>query len=67
MDSDLAEAQAILGVLSLVHDWNFTDAENEFKKCLTLNPSSSTVYRFYARCLAALGRIDEAVLHAGWL
>ena len=64
VDPELAGAHATLGFLTLNNDWNLIDAEKEFRKAIDLDPSGSAAHRQYARCLAALGRLDEACAHA---
>jgi adenylate cyclase len=64
IDGDLAEGHATLGYLALVYDWNLLEAEREFKKAMELDASNAFAHRRYARCLAAQGRLTEAVIHA---
>jgi len=61
IEPDLSEAHAFLGSLLDNYEWKFLDAEKEYKKAIILNPSESLAHRFYARCLATIGRIEEAV------
>ena len=64
IDGDLAEAHATLGFLFLVHEWNLTEAEKEFKRAIDLDPSNASAHRRYARCFAAQGKLDDAVAEA---
>ena len=64
LDPGLAGAHATLGFLFMVGEWDLIGAEKEFKKALDLDPSDSSAHRDYSRCLAALGRLDEACQHA---
>ncbi len=64
LDADLAEAHAALAHINFVYDWDWRGAEQAFKQSLELNPSSRYARTFYADCLAALGRFDEALEQA---
>jgi tetratricopeptide (TPR) repeat protein len=44
---------------ALALDWNWTEAESEFERALTLGSHQGT-YRQYSTFLSALGRFDEA-------
>ena len=60
LDSQLAEAHALLGrVLQKQFQW--ADAEAEYKQALALNPNSSSAHLEYADWLACHGRMDEAL------
>lgn len=60
IDESLAEAHASLGIV-LLHDWDWTAAEKEFKKAIELNAGSVKSHQFYGWYLAAMERFDEAV------
>jgi tetratricopeptide (TPR) repeat protein/TolB-like protein len=64
LDAEYAEAHAALAHILFIYDWDWAEAEREFKRSLELNPNSRYARTFYADCLAALGRFDEAVVHA---
>ena len=64
IDDGLAEAHAALAHIYFLYDWDWSAAEREFRRSLDLNPNSRYARTFYADCLAALGRFDEAVTHA---
>ena len=57
---NLAEPHASLGVAITRSEWNWTGAENEVKRSITLNPSYAMAHRFYASILGATGRHHEA-------
>jgi tetratricopeptide (TPR) repeat protein len=44
-----------------LHDWRWKDAEEGFRIALDVNPGYVLAYHWYALCLTALGRGDEAV------
>ncbi|HLG93709.1 MAG TPA: tetratricopeptide repeat protein, partial [candidate division Zixibacteria bacterium] len=60
LDGSLAEARASLGHL-LMHEFDWSGAEREFKRAIQLNPNYATAYQWYAVYLAVLGRWDEAM------
>jgi len=60
LDPQLAEAHALLGrVLKKQFQW--TDADAEYKQALALNPNSASAHLEYAEWLASHGRMDEAL------
>lgn len=60
LDPSLAEAHTSLAYYNLYHAWNWTEAENEFKKAIELNPNYATAHDWYSYYLTAMGRFDEA-------
>ncbi|MGH7518764.1 MAG: protein kinase domain-containing protein [Gemmatimonadales bacterium] len=61
LDPGLAEAHAMLGFLRFVCDYDWTGAEQEFKRALELNPNSGEACDAYGMMLSALERYDEAI------
>jgi len=57
---NLAEPHASLAVAMARSEWNWTGAENEFTRAITLNPSYAMVHRLYASILGATRRHHEA-------
>jgi len=55
----LAESHNAMGSVMLGL-WDWSQAENEFKRAIELNPSYSTEHRIYAALLVTLKRHDEA-------
>jgi len=60
LEPDLAEGHASLGLLNFV-DWNFEEAEKQFKKAIELNPKYEATYVWYGGSLALLGRNAESI------
>jgi TolB-like protein/tetratricopeptide (TPR) repeat protein len=60
LDSTLAEPHASLGYFYLYYDWNWSKADQEFQRALSLNPSYATAREWYSLYLAAVGRLAEA-------
>jgi tetratricopeptide (TPR) repeat protein len=61
LDDGLAEAHVALGFLLHHHDWNWTEAEREFKRAVQLNPNLADAHLWYSTDLQSLGRLDEAI------
>jgi serine/threonine protein kinase/tetratricopeptide (TPR) repeat protein len=61
IDAGLAEAHAMLAMLKYVCDYDWSGAEEEFKRAIELNPNSGDTYDAYGLMLAALERYDEAL------
>lgn len=64
LDDQLADAHVALGMVLLIDDRNFLQAEREFRLAVQLDPASSFAQGELALCLVSLGRTDEAVAHA---
>src|SRR5215469_11451024 len=60
LDPSLAEAHFSLAQ-TLEYDWNWSEAEKEFKLALKLNPNYADAHLEYGRFVQALGRNDEAL------
>jgi tetratricopeptide (TPR) repeat protein len=58
-DDSLASAHAALAYVKAFYDWNWTEAEIEYRRAIELNPNQAPIE--YARFLAAMGRFDEAI------
>ena len=61
LDETLAEAYNSLAYLEFRLDWNWKEAENNFKKAIELKPGYASAYEKYALYVALLGRYDEAL------
>ncbi len=59
LDPSLGEAHFSLAQ-TMVSDWNWSEAEKEFRLALELNPNYADAHLEYGRFLQALGRNDEA-------
>lgn len=60
LDERLAEAHASLALISENYDWDWPQAEKEFKRAIELDPNYATAHQWYAESLAYQGRFDEA-------
>ena len=61
IDETLAEAHASLGLLAMNFDWDWTQAEREFKRAIELNQNYATAHQWYGEFLADMGRPDEGI------
>jgi len=64
IDDTLAEAHAALGFARMYYDWDWKDAEREFKQAIELNPGYPTAHHWYAEYLALMGQMDAAITEA---
>ena len=44
-----------------LHDWQWQEAQTEFKRSLTLNPAYPPANHWYAEYLMTMGRHEEAI------
>jgi tetratricopeptide (TPR) repeat protein len=63
INGSLGEAYCSLGTIKWEYDWDWSGAETDFRRAIVLNPSYPTSYQSYGWCLAANGRLDEALVH----
>jgi serine/threonine-protein kinase len=61
LDNTLAEAHTALAFVMLGYDWEYAEAEKQFKLALSLNHGYATAHLWYALLLVALERHDEAM------
>jgi DNA-binding winged helix-turn-helix (wHTH) protein/Tfp pilus assembly protein PilF len=64
LDDGLADAHISLGMVVLIVDRNYAQAQREFRRAVALDPHSSLAEGQLALCLAAVGQSEEAVAHA---
>jgi TolB-like protein/Tfp pilus assembly protein PilF len=63
LDDTLAEAHTALGRVAEV-EWNWSQAELQYRRAIELNPSYALARVWYAMHLYAMERFDEASFHA---
>jgi len=61
MDDGLAEAHNSLASVKATYEWNWSDAEREFKRAIELMPNYPTAHHWYAEYLKQMGRHGEAL------
>lgn len=59
LDADLAEAHTTLAFVTYRYEWNWKEAEEGFKKAISLQPNYATAHHWYGEFLMASGRFDE--------
>ena len=60
IDRDLAEAHASVALIKWLYDWDWLEADLEFRRAIELNPRYPTAHHWYGLFLAEMGRFDEA-------
>ena len=60
LDAGLTEPHTSLGYVRLYYDWDFAEAELEFRRAIALNATYPTAHHWYAVFLTAIGRFEEA-------
>jgi len=61
IDNRLAEAHCALASVESRYDWNWSEAEREFKTAIELNRNYDTAHHWYALHLALTRRFDESL------
>jgi TolB-like protein/Flp pilus assembly protein TadD len=63
IDPTLAEGHTFLGMTLSISDWNWVEAEREFKRGIELDPNNAaTHFRYGQIYLADIGEVDEAIV-----
>lgn len=66
LDNHLAEAEASLGLIALLADWDWDGARKHFERAFTLDPNYATAHHWYAEgFLMPMGQVDSAVAEMG--
>jgi DNA-binding winged helix-turn-helix (wHTH) protein/TolB-like protein/Tfp pilus assembly protein PilF len=61
LDNTLAEAYVALGFIGMFYDWNWAEAEKNFKRAIEINPNYVTSHHWFAYVLTFLERFEEAL------
>ena len=61
IDGELAEARTSLAYIKAFYEWDWANAETEFKRAIVLNPNYATAHQWYAEYLSAMDRTNEAL------
>jgi len=59
LDDESANAQAALGLVMLVAEWDWIAAERSFQRALRLNPNHAEAYLHYGTLMEALGDLER--------
>jgi tetratricopeptide (TPR) repeat protein len=60
-DENVAEAHTALAYVKYMYDWDWPAAYVGFRRAIELTPNYATAHQWYAECLCAAGRYDEAL------
>ncbi len=61
LDDTLGQAHAALGFVRSFYDWDWTGAEQAYRRSIELSPGYATALQWYSGFLRAMGRMDEAL------
>ena len=61
MDSQCADAQAALGVVLFLSEWDWAAAERSLRRALEINPAHSEALLHYGSLMEALGQLDKGL------
>ena len=61
LDPDLGEANTPLAAVLWLYDWQWQEAQKEFKRTLELNPTYPTANHWHAEYVMIMGRHAEAI------
>jgi TolB-like protein/Flp pilus assembly protein TadD len=64
LDPNLAEGHEVLATVLKNYDWNWADAETEYRHAIELNPNYAGAHYHYSYLLSELGRSEEAIREA---
>ena len=64
IDDTLGDAHASLASILTIYDWDWENAEQEFKRAIDLAPGSAYIYVYYSIFLTLRKRFDEAVIQS---
>ena len=64
IDDQLADAHAMLGLITFWYDWDWEAAEAHYKRSLALDSKNADAHLFYAHLMSNTGRHDEALSEA---
>jgi TolB-like protein/DNA-binding winged helix-turn-helix (wHTH) protein/Tfp pilus assembly protein PilF len=61
IDDNIGQAHSSLAWVKYAYEWNFPEAEKEFRRSLDLNPNASWPLLWYGMYLAQANRIEESL------
>jgi TolB-like protein len=64
LDADLCEAHVTMALTHVFADWNWAEAEQEFRTAIRLNPRHAPAHVFYGLFSVAAGETDEGIARA---
>jgi serine/threonine-protein kinase len=64
LDESVPSAHASLAWSLFIYDWNWDEAEREFRRAIALNPRYASAHQWYGFLLSSRGQHDAALLEA---
>jgi adenylate cyclase len=64
LDPRLSEAHTWLGAIHFLFDWDWAEAEAEFRRALQLRPNNAWAEIWYSTLLVTMGRHEESIRRA---
>jgi DNA-binding winged helix-turn-helix (wHTH) protein/tetratricopeptide (TPR) repeat protein len=61
LDESLSDAHRALAGVKFWHDWEWPNAEHEFRRAIDWNPNEPSTHRFFGHFLSNMGRHAEAL------
>jgi TolB-like protein/Tfp pilus assembly protein PilF len=61
LDDTLSNAHNSVAVIKMYYDREYAEAEQEFKRAITLDPGSAHIHMWYGWYLALMGRFEESL------
>jgi len=61
IDNTLAEAHTSLGLVKEHFEWDWSGAEQEFRRAIELNPNSANAHHWYGDYLSNMGQLQEGL------
>ena len=61
LDDEIAESHLDMGRIKLWYEWNFTEAINEYKKAIAINPNNAECHVQLAFCSVFMDNYSEAM------
>jgi serine/threonine-protein kinase len=62
LDASLGEARAVLAVVRFWYDWDWSGAEEEFRRAIAASPDFVHVHHFYGIFLTAMERFQDGLV-----
>src|SRR5450631_1005893 len=60
LNPSIAEAHCVLANIAMSYDWDFTTAEGEYQRAISLDPNYATAHEWFAHYLIVRNRLPEA-------
>jgi TolB-like protein/Tfp pilus assembly protein PilF len=61
IDETLSEAHSTLGMIGMLYDWDWTEAERAYQRAIQLSPENAMAHQRYGMYLDLMGRFDEGM------